>query len=964
MNRLLLILIAVLGMSQSQAQLLTWTPPFPSESNPAQTLVITMDATKGNRGLMNFATTSDVYVHIGVITNLSSSANWSYVPFTWGSTNAAARATYIGNNKWTFTINGSLRTFFGITNPAEQITWIGILFRSGNGNTAQRNDDGSDMFIPVYSSALAVRLTDPPSMPKRIRQAEPQSMDIGTSFPVTANTNNPSTITLYHNSVVIGTGSNIQTLTAQSAITALGNQQIVAVANDGTTTRSDTLNVLVTSPSSPVAALPAGVRDGINYISNSSVTLVLRAPGKNVAVVTGEFNNWTPGIQHIMNKTPDGKFFWVTLTGLTAGTEYAYQYIVDGSLKIADPYAEKILDPWNDVFIPASTYPNLKPYPAGQSGIVSVLKIDQTTYNWAVPNFSRPDKRGLVIYELLVRDFVNAKNWKTIQDSLNYLKKLGINAIELMPFNEFEGNESWGYNPSFYFATDKYYGTRNAFKEFVDSCHRKGIAVIMDIALNHSFGQSPMVQLYWDAANNRPAANNPWFNPVAKHPFNVGYDMNHESSDTKYYFSRVVEHWLKEYKIDGFRFDLSKGFTQVNSCTTPGCSSNSEVNNWSNYDASRIALWKGYYDTLMLKSSGSYVILEHFAANNEERELSDYGMLLWGNMHFQFANAAKGDNSGWDFSGALHTVRGWNNPFLISYMESHDEERMMYDMINYGNSVSGYNIRDTTTALKRKEMNAAFLFSMPGPKMLWQFGELGYPYSINTCVNGTVSNDCRLAPKPIRWDYLNDPRRKKVYDVYSKIINLRSHPWYRQAFLSGNTSQSLNQGFKWLRLSSGDSSHLVVIGNFDLSSQTQAITFPSAGTWYELFTNETFSATGGTQGITLVPGEYRLYVNRNVNNVSTTPIVNIPSQSELLKAKVFPNPTAGAFTVDIQLPVSGNVNIELFNQLGQFVRTLHNGFLQRGNQQLRLNAVQVPGGNYFIKINTRTALQTIPVTIQ
>ena len=91
-----------------------------------------------------------------------------------------------------------------------------------------------------------------------------------------------------------------------------------------------------------------------------------------------------------------------------------------------------------------------------------------------------------------------------------------------MPFNEFEGNNSWGYNPDFYFAPDKYYGPENTLKQFIDSCHAKGIAVVMDIALNHSFGSSPLVQLYWDAANNRPAADNPWFNPVAKHALQCG----------------------------------------------------------------------------------------------------------------------------------------------------------------------------------------------------------------------------------------------------------------------------------------------------------------------------------------------------------------------------------------------------------------------------------------------------------
>ncbi|MFX8805539.1 hypothetical protein ABTM67_20510, partial [Acinetobacter baumannii] len=76
------------------------------------------------------------------------------------------------------------------------------------------------------------------------------------------------------------------------------------------------------------------------------------------------------------------------------------------------------------------------------------------------------------------------------------------------------------------------------------------------------------------------------------------------------------------YKLDGFRWDLSKGFTQTNNPT--------DVNAWSAYDASRIAIWKRIYDTIQSVSSNAYCILEHFAANSEELELSNYGMLLWG----------------------------------------------------------------------------------------------------------------------------------------------------------------------------------------------------------------------------------------------------------------------------------------------------------------------------------------------
>ena len=146
MKRLLLVLAASFCGVLSYSQLLTWTPSLFSENNAAQTLVITMDAAKGNQGLLNYSSTTDVYVHIGVITNKStSSSDWKYVKFAWATTSSAANAVYVGNNKWTYT--GNLRTFFGITDATETIQKIAILFRNGAGynNRVQRNVDGSDV---------------------------------------------------------------------------------------------------------------------------------------------------------------------------------------------------------------------------------------------------------------------------------------------------------------------------------------------------------------------------------------------------------------------------------------------------------------------------------------------------------------------------------------------------------------------------------------------------------------------------------------------------------------------------------------------------------------------------------------------------------------------------------------------------------------------------------------------------
>ncbi len=878
MKKGLLFLVGAISFLPLFSQLLSWTPNFPQESTTP--LTITVDATKGNKGLDFYTPNTDVYVHTGVITNKSTNASdWRYVKFNqnFNTPNAALNATYVGSfpvQKWQFTISGGIRAYYGITDPTEFIQRISILFRNGNGSRVQRNADGSDMYIPISDGSLKVKFTVPFYQPTYTPIPETITKNLGDNIALTAVASSSpaaTTMKIYFNGSVIQNAPAAATISANPAISTYGSQVVVAEAFDGVSTVRDTFRFFVPGPN-VIQALPAGVKEGINYEADqTAATLVLYAPGKTRVSVIGDLpgSNWSEQSAYQMKNTPDGNYWWMRVTGLTPGVEYAYQYYVDGSLKVGDPYTEKVLDPYNDQYIDAATYPALKPYPVGlTTGMVSVLSTNAPTYNWQSNSYTRPDKRNLMIYELLVRDYLAKHDWKTLTDTLNYIKKLGINTIELLPFNEFEGNISWGYNPDFYFAPDKYYGPKKDLQAFIDSCHKRGIAVVMDIALNHSFGLSPMVQLYWDAANNRPAANNPWYNPVPKHAFNVGYDFNHESLDTRRFTSNVVGHWLNEYRIDGFRFDLSKGFTQTQTCDGNG--GNCDVNGWSNQDNSRIAIWKRYYDSVQTKSSGAYVILEHFAANSEEIELSNYGMLLWGNMNHNFAEAAMGWVGNSNIDATLHVSRGWSNPYLIGYMESHDEERLMYKVLQSGNSSGGYNTRDSVTALKRMALSASFLLTMPGPKMIWQFGEMGYDYPINYCQNGTVNSGCRTDPKPITWNYLQPSanavitERIALFNVYKKLLQLRNDPLYAGAFTTGFISRSLGGGFKWLTLNSGGGK-VVVVGNFDVVPQGGNVTFPTSGTWFDyLNAPATFSATGGSQFINLQPGEFHVYTSSNV----------------------------------------------------------------------------------------------------
>ncbi len=947
---ILFVLLACLSIP-SIAQLITTTPSFPKDTSNVS---IVVDCAKGNQGLFGYANTNDVYVHVGVITNLSSGpTDWKYVKFMWGTTNAQAQALSLGNSRYQYIINNP-RSFFSV--PAgETILKITFLLRNGSGAAVQRNADGTDMYIPIYSNALAGKYLEPFLEPKYTPTPEPINKIVGERVKVSYLTNNLADISLFFNGNPLNAVSSSNSIIDSPLIAASGAQQIVVRSTASAVTISDTINFFVAPPTN-ILPQPPGTVDGINYEpGDTSVILVLYAPSKARVTVIGDFNNWTENTSYVMNKTPDGLKHWMRITGLTAGTEYAYQFLVEGTLKIPDPYAQKLLDQQNDPFITVATYPNLKPYPNGKTtGIVSVLQTAEPGYTWQINSFTRPDKRGLVIYEMLLRDFLNAHDWKTLKDTIGYLKNLGVNAIEIMPFNEFEGNVSWGYNTSFYFAPDKYYGPKNRVKEFVDECHKQGIAVVMDIALNHSFGQSPMVQLYFDGSTGRPAANNPWFNPTPHHAFNVGYDMNHESLPSRYFVSRVVEHWLKEYKLDGFRFDLSKGFTQVNTCDANG--NNCNVGAWGNYDASRVAIWKRYYDTCQVKSAGSYVILEHFADNTEEKELSDYGMMLWGNMNFNFNEATMGFLTGSNFEGAMSTARGWTQPALVAYMESHDEERLMYKNLNFGNASGSYNVRDLNTGLKRNEMAASFLLMMPGPKMIWQFGEQGYDYSINYCTNGTVNNACRLDPKPIKWDYLQNTARKRLTDVYSGLLKLRAHPLYRTAFLTNRVDYSLSGGFKWLRLTT-DTSNLLVVGNFDVNPASGQVTFQNAGTWYNYLTGQTLNATGSAQTISLQPGEYAVYVNRNVTNI-LTPVREVIYNGKKIRLSVSPNPVRQYANIEYEIPESGQVNISVMDGMGRKVSQLINGFRAKGVYKIILQDEfllnKAAKGVYFLQLEYKS----------
>ena len=912
------------------SQVVTTVPAFPAENDLVE---ITFNAAEGSGGLAGY--TGDVYAHTGVITNLSTGpSDWKYVKTNWGQNSEATKLQRIGTDLYKLTITPDVRQYYAV--PAtEQILKMAFVFRSGvqvGGSWLEgKTDTGGDIFIDVYPAGLFTRINLPAENALLVNPAQQISIE--------ASSNTADSMFLYIDNVLSKSVSGIA-LTDVVTAAATGKHWIKIRAKNETEEALDSLYYYVLSPVTEME-LPSGIKDGINYLSDTEVSLCLYAPEKSNVFILGDFNNWEFDDSGFMYRTPDGKRYWKTISNLTAGQEYIFQYVVDGSIRIGDPYAEKVSDPWNDKFISESTYPGILPYPGLKTqGVATVLQTNQPGYTWEVQNFEAPAKTDLVIYELLVRDFVGKHDYQTLIDTLNYLKNLGINAIELMPVNEFEGNLSWGYNPNYYFAPDKYYGPKNDFKKFIDECHKAGIAVIIDLVLNHSFGTSPMVMLYWDAANNRPAANNPWFNPVAKHDYNVGFDFNHESAETKELVSKVVKHWITEYKVDGYRFDLSKGFTQKNTLGNIGA--------WGQYDASRIAIWRAISDSIWATKSDAYVILEHFAENSEEKELSSYGMMIWGNSNSNFADAAKGSSSNANFSWASYKARGWAQPNLVSYMESHDEERIMYRVLKEGNITNpAYNLRDTTNALERIQLASVFFYSIPGPKMTWQFGELGYDYSID--FNG------RTGEKPIRWNYLNDYRRHTLYNVVREMIKLKKA---HNAFRTTDYTMVVSGYQKKINLNHPDMS-VVVLGNFDVNEGSIVPGFPQTGKWYEYFSGDSITVAAGNDPIILQGGEYRLYTSKRLSKPETgLGIGNPVADKNQQLGMVYPNPSGSFFTIPVNLKTQTKAGLYIYDATGRVISCLFDGKLTPGYHEFTWSPSDGRAGLYLLRLVTDTRTET------
>lgn len=615
-------------------------------------------------------------------------------------------------------------------------------------------------------------------------------------------------------------------------------------------------------------ARPAGVSNGIYYgADGTSVTLCTYAASKTESAkrvfLLGDMTDWKLKAEYQLYK--DGNYFWITLTGLTPGQEYRYQYAVeraDGVKKqISDLYSEKVIHP-DDQYEPKKVDPDLLDYPTGKgaNGYVTVIQPGKPKYEWseATLNFKRPNKNNLVIYELWIYDYTEGRSLKGLMKRLDYIQNLGVNAIELMPICEFDGNYNWGYSPNHYFAPDRAYGSETMYKEFIDECHKRGIAVILDMVFNHATGLNPMNKLYPYGAD---LANNPWFNVNVPHSDNVYEDWNHGFAPAKEMFTRALKYWLTEYKVDGFRLDLSHGL----------CSDQPNTS---------VANLKYYYDNgVKAVAPDAYMILEHWGGSmgTERPQLISYGMQCWNNTSNAYCQTAMGWLKDGDGFGDA------SKDGYVSYCESHDEERMQYKCKKYGNGDLQTN---TAARLARVAENVAFNVLLNGSHMLWMWEEVGYDFSINSDLDHpndyNESYRCSKKPRPEIRGYFTNANRVAAFTKCAQVITLRTQ--LMPSVFEGNPSSvSVNSGSKLRKIQWG--SNVFAAANFDVTGN-QAVTLPS-GTWYDYLNG----ATKANGTYTLAPGELKVFTGTpviaptfdDINKRDHTPIENV-STDEMQKS--------------------------------------------------------------------------------
>ncbi len=688
-------------------------------------------------------------------------------------------------------------------------------------------------------------------------------------------------------------------------------------------------------------AMPSYVKNGVtlpSVSSNDSTSFRLRVPNKEYVLVRIAPLGSPVATANpiVLNHHTDSYNWWVNVK-LAPGT-YEYQFEIENGKMIHDPWGREIGD-------------NGTRFTIGAAGLTA------DDYVWQNTGYARPPLNKLIIYEMNMMEFAggyfnlsnpNQTRWSHLRSLLPYLDSLGINAIELMPVTDF-GNIgpsgfSWGYDVNSYFALEPTFGTPRDFKEFVDSAHGRGIAVIMDMVLNHLNETSALWQMLPDEAQN------PYFKSCSEiKPNEDGLcffkDMDYWTPIGSINYSEelaqtALKMWVDSYHIDGFRYDYTQGI------------------GWNKNDTSKGVL--GFANVIAKTYNNSiYQIAEHLP----ESPALIYYSGMTSSWHGDFRGKLFGEAA-----GTVTTLTDMENIVLglgitgsndtpytpsayasriepVNDCSNHDEQTLLYEMIKW-HSI------DTATAYQRDKLYSTFMFTSLGIPMLWEGNEMGE-------IRGYTSNDNKLSYRPVQWNYLTSPRGQSQFKHYRTLIMQRR---YNPALYNGtlvkqyryDASRVLVWGFK----DSVSGNMIEVVANMGASSKTVTnVPWLAAGTWYDVFDQSTFEAGSTTLASFTIPGyTARVFSNKRDSDIGIPLGVDdgtgIDVPSKFLLAQNYPNPFNPSTTIHFELPKQSRVTLKIFDIMGREIATLVDQERHAGMYDIQWNAANSASGIYFYRLTT------------
>jgi 1,4-alpha-glucan branching enzyme len=528
----------------------------------------------------------------------------------------------------------------------------------------------------------------------------------------------------------------------------------------------------------------------------SSIEFNFFAPRNKEAALIGSFSDWK---EIPMQKGEDGYFR--TNLEIEDGV-YEYKFRVQSKSPNFQP------DEWVDVIDPYATDVDDEK----KVGIVRVKDgrriVD--TYVWQHDDKILPENHELVIYEMHVADFTGGevddnKRGKYVDaiEKLDYLRELGINAIELMPVNEYPGDYSWGYKVRHFFATESSYGSTEDLKRFIDECHSRNIRVFMDGIYNHTDEECPLMLIdrnywYYEHMHYPEDPNNHW-----------GPEFNYDNYDEKLdvkpawkYVGDVVRYWVEEYHIDGIRFDAVRQLANYEflDWLAQQSKKNTAPKPFYNIaehipDTSKITAPEGPLDACWHESF-RYFMIPHICG--ETFELDHLKEVL--------------DPKQQGYATAIN---------VVNYLATHDREHIFRELGDRG-------IFDEA-AFVRAKLGAVLLMTAMGIPMLW----MGEEFGEHKRKSETVTQ-----PKKIAWALLEKNENRDLFEYYKKLIALRKQTPALQSdnieFFHEDTEAKVLAYTRW----NSQGSRIVVVVNFSDQnfSEYQIPNFPAAESWQDWLT--------------------------------------------------------------------------------------------------------------------------------